>query len=283
MSDTFGGGAPDQGTESIIPQEPTGSEQQSGDNPAWNEVLEVLPSEFHHLVKPHFAKWDQGVQKRFEQVHSQYDPYKPFVENKVSPDELNAALQMMQLMANEPRRVYDKLTEYYGDEWGLNSGQGQPTDVNDDGFGDYEDAIEQPQGFDENNPYFQQIKRQQDVIAEYLAKEIESKELAKINQEIDQQFSAVSQKYGDLSQEDVNIIVSIATTQNVSVTEAADALFNRLGQVQQRPNPSAGLPPIVPTGGGVPNAPIDPAALSNKDTKHLVESILRKAYQSNNQ
>lgn len=279
MSDTFGGGIPEQGAPNTAPQESTGSQEQGGDNPAWNEVLEVLPSEFHHMVKPHFAKWDQGVQKKFEQVHSQYDPYKPFIENKVSPDELNAALQMMQLMANEPRRVYDKLTEYYGDEWGLNSGQGQPNDV--DGFEDYEDAVgEEPQGFDENNPYFQQLKRQQDVIAEYLAKEVESKEFAKINQEIDQQFNAVSQKYGDLTQEDVNIIVSIATTQNVSVTDAAEVLFNRLGQVQPK-NSSAGLPPIVPTGGGVPNAPINPAELSNKDTKHLVESILRKAYQSN--
>ena len=64
-----------------------------------------------------------------------------------------------------------------------------------------------------NNPYIKQIQEQQNTIASFLAAQVEREERARIDAEIDAQFSNVQKKYGDLSQEDVNIIVSIATTQ----------------------------------------------------------------------
>lgn len=269
-------GPVDSGTvDTTVTAPPVAQPEASGDNPAWNEVLDILPSEFHPMVKPHLQKWDRGVQERFEKVQSQYSPYKPLVENQISPDEVSAALQMMNLMATNPRQVYDKLTEYYADEWGL-SGQGQSADDGDDyGLDDIEGS---PQIDIENNPYIQQIKEQQDTIAKFLASEVEAKEKARIDAEIDQQFKRVEQKHGELTQEDVNIIVSIATTQDIDVEKAAEVLFGRLGQVQK---PNQGLPSIVPTGGGVPNAPINPAELSKQDTKSLVQSILRNAAQAN--
>lgn len=257
-----------------------GDSQATGDNPAWNDLLDVLPSEFHPMVKPTLEKWDSGVNKRFETVHSQYAPYKPFIEQQITPDEISAAMQMMNLLATDPRKVYDKLGEFYGADWGLGSGQGQPNTNDDDEF-DLDGGNSQQANVDlENNPYIKQIQEQQNTIAQFLAAQIEREERAKIDSEIDQQFSNVQQKYGELSQEDVNIIVSIATTQDKTVEEAAEVLFGRLGQVQQQ-SPSAGLPPIVPTGGGVPNAPINPAELSPKDTRSLVENILRNAAQQN--
>lgn len=250
----------------------------SGDNPAWNDLLDVIPSEFHPMVKPTLEKWDSGVNKRFETVHSQYAPYKPFIEQQVTPDEINAAMQMMNLLATDPRKVYDKLGEFYGSEWGIGSGQGQPNTPDDDEF-DLDGGQQQEMDL-ANNPYIKQIEEQQNTIAKFLAAQVEREERAKIDAEIDEQFNKVQTKYGELSQEDVNIIVSIATTQDKTVEEAAEVLFGRLGQVQQQ-SPSAGLPPIVPTGGGVPNAPINPAELSPKDTRALVENILRNAAQQN--
>jgi hypothetical protein len=70
-------------------------------------LLGVLPSSLHSQVKPVLEKWDKGVQQRFEQVQSQYSPYKSFAEQQVSPNDIEVALGIAQQINADPAKFYE--------------------------------------------------------------------------------------------------------------------------------------------------------------------------------
>src|SRR5215510_13309568 len=81
-------------------------------NPAWNEMLGGIPSEYHSQVIPHLQKWDKGVNDRFQQVHSQYEGYRPFIENQVSPEDINFSMGLLNAINNDPIAVQQALNAW---------------------------------------------------------------------------------------------------------------------------------------------------------------------------
>lgn len=233
-------------------------------NPAWNPVFEKLPSEFHGMIAPTFKEWDSNFQK----VQSEYAPYKQFSEQGVQPDQIQTALQVAHLLQTNPRFVYDKMMEQYGEEWGVNSGQGAEEE-------EYEEGEEQNAFSLERDPAFQQTQAQLNAIAQFQQQQIENQARQQINAEIDRDFAKVAERYGELSQDDIAMIVSVATSQNLAVPAAADKVFS-FAPRQQQAAPS-NLPNVVPPGGGMPAAVVNPANLNGRETRSMVEQILRNA------
>lgn len=94
-------------------------------NPAWDEVLNVLPQEFHNQVTPAFKKWDEN----FSKVQSQYAPYKPLVEKNIPFEQIDKAMQIAHLLNVNPQLVYQELHQRFGQQ---QSEQGQEEEENED-------------------------------------------------------------------------------------------------------------------------------------------------------
>lgn len=234
-------------------QEPQATD--SNGNPAWKPFLDVVPNAFHKQVEPVLREWDQNFNNKLNQVQSQYAPYKQFLDQQVSPDQLTQGMRLMQMIAENPRAFYDRMTEHYAGEWGLNSGQG--TDEDDSTF----DLDDQEQNYGQLSPQqqqeFEQLRQQQTVMAQYLAQELETKEQAKYDQQVDQEFKEVSTKYGELTQAHVEAIVSMAIQNNITAMQAADKLFSFTPAPGQKTQQQ--VPRVVAPGGGVPaSAPVKP-------------------------
>src|SRR5216117_1810141 len=80
----------DQGQQS--PEQPQGQTEEIAHNPAWDGLLGKLPSQYHQAILEDLKSWDQNYNTGIQKVHSQYEPWKPFIENQVEPDEVNNAL-----------------------------------------------------------------------------------------------------------------------------------------------------------------------------------------------
>src|SRR5687768_4365671 len=95
---------------------PDAGDNTPGPNPAWNDVLSVLPEQFHQVVTPHFQKWDQEAQSRIESINSQlkqFENYKPFAEHGITSDEIEQGLRLMYEINNNPQNVYNALNNAY--------------------------------------------------------------------------------------------------------------------------------------------------------------------------
>ena len=103
-----------------VPYEEPGEEHQEPQeikpSPAWESVLNYIPEDKRPEVLPKFKEWDDN----FAKVQSEYAPYKPLLEHKVSMEDVQKAFAFANLVNTNPKALYDQLGERFG------FGQGQP-------------------------------------------------------------------------------------------------------------------------------------------------------------
>jgi hypothetical protein len=80
--------------------------------PAWGKLFEVLPEQFqkHPVVRDTLKGWDDN----FAKVQSDYAPYKPLLENKISYEDIQNSIELTRLINANPRYVFDELGKRYG-------------------------------------------------------------------------------------------------------------------------------------------------------------------------
>lgn len=254
--------------------------QTSGnEHPAWAEILEVLPDSLHPLVKPRLEKWDKGVQERFTKVQSEYEPYKPFVGT--DPEQINASMALAKMIAENPRSFYDRLGQMYGEQWGLNDGQGQSADDADDYSLDGFDDEDDDQGIDlENNPLFKQLQEQQGIIAQFLAQEVQQKQAAEEARAVEEAGSQIQTELGSIAQTyGVESIPPQAERMMLSLALQNEGMTLEQAAKEVMPlfAPKRAGAVIVGPGGGTPANNLDTAKLDRKDTKDLVARMLAEA------
>lgn len=142
-------------------------------NPAWDEVLNILPQEFHNQVTPAFKKWDEN----FSKVQSQYAPYKPLVEKNVPFEQIDKAMQIAHLLNVNPQLVYQELHKQFGQQ---QSEQGPPEE------NDEEEDQELEEGeFDlTKDPRFVAQQEQLQQMQQYLQSQFEAQQQLELDRAI---------------------------------------------------------------------------------------------------
>lgn len=251
-------------------QQPQGNGAEGG-HPAWNEVLQVLPTSLHSQVLPALEKWDRGVQQRFEQVQQRYSPYNRYVEQGVSPEDIEVALGIAQQINTDPQAFYQTYREYLGitDE---QPGQGQQQPGNYDPEFDLGDYSQEPQ----EDPRLQQIEQQQQAIAAMFMQQQNEQIQRQADQQLEQTLNSMKEKYGDYDEEYVLGVV-MAHGGDLRALEPAIQKYQQM--VGQRGGNNPNVPQVLTPGGGLPVDKVDPRKLDGQGTRALVEQMLRASAQ----
>ena len=107
--------------EIILPDGATDNEYESDDeesddvtlgnnNPSLNELYDILPKSLHGMIEPVVSKWQSGIDREFEKLSG----YRSLAEAGVSPDIIEASLELAQQISSNPKAVYDELAQRYG-------------------------------------------------------------------------------------------------------------------------------------------------------------------------
>lgn len=86
--------------------------QQGSGHPAWQEYLNDIPDALKPVVQQAFAKWDQNVQQRIQEVHNQYAPlkaYEPLAQNNIPLDYIGQALQFATELESDPKALVERM------------------------------------------------------------------------------------------------------------------------------------------------------------------------------
>jgi len=243
----------------------------TGYNPAWNNLMEKLPSALHPMITPELKSWDEKFQQQLQQVHSQYEPYKPFLDNQVSPEALQQAYDLFELINTNPQLVYEQMQSFYGfggQGQEENNTQGQPQ-------GDEPFDFNNPEADITQHPQFKALAENQQALAQFFVQQQEAEKLAAAEKQIDAELATVKEQYPNL---DELLIFQTATGGNMTLTQAAQMLNHQYEQMLQQSRQPA--PRVFSATGGVPaQQPVDPAKLDAKGTKSLVADILARSHQ----
>jgi len=273
--------------ESVVPPEPSGNEPEvqpeiQADNPAWSDFLGAIPAGMHEMVKPHLRKWDEGVNQRISQVHSEYADFKPFKESGVSRETLEQAYGIWQAINENPQEVYKLLGESYGfanqpipQEQNPQQGQVNPQQ---------EQQINQPSGDEyelgqggQFNPEIARLQAMTENMAQIMLQQHQAQqaaqEEAQADAELDKELSDAKAKYGDF----LRFVLSYVNT-GMSVDAAVNAYKAFRNEVLSSHN-RPGAPTVISGSGPLPSQQIDPSKLNGKDTRNLVAEMVKASRQ----
>lgn len=265
-----------------------------GDNPNWKPFLDKLPESLHELIKPVLMEWDQGVNAKLEAERTKYAPYKAFVDNSIDADAINQALQVADLIRENPKLVIDRINEahqlgYLDKDTAAQLSQHTNNEVEDDLEFDGVN-IEQHPKF---QALMQQVEQINSTLTEQQKKDLEDQQQVEFENyikglhdehgEFDDEIVMAYMAYGDLDgpaaiEKYRTKIASHLTPPNENQQQ------NQQGQ-EQATNVSSTSPPVVldgnPAGSGSEQQIVDYSSLKKNEMNDLVAKMLEAAAQNN--
>ncbi len=257
----------------------------SSENPAWNDILQALPEDLHTVVKPMLEQWDSTVQDKIQQVHKQYEPYKPLVEHEVDMDYIDQAIYIAQQLENNPQEVIDRAIEAFK----LPYQKGEAVSINNGGAGDpnpfentdLEDISQHPQfkavmdQLGQLNSQFE--KTQQETQAQQQQRQLEEyieglhKGPNGETVEFDDMYVAALISAGVKGEKAVE---QFQQTVNQHAAKLAEAQQNPNSGGQQQQQQFTVLGGESGGGSGIPNNPPDFAHMKRNDLNDVVKQML---------
>jgi hypothetical protein len=233
---------------------PVAPVQEETINPAWNPLLEQLPSSLHGMVTPHLKKWDKNYQEGLQKVHSEYEPWKPFIEHKLDPSALYQSWQAIQNLEADPQGFVKAVIEHYGLQNVLTAvaeqGQQQPqaNNVGEETLGEYD--FSQTPEYQAMSQELQRTTGMTEQMAQLLLAQYQQQQETEADQQVEADLQAAKQKHGEFNEEYVlQRMYATGETMDAAVANW-QALTNQI--LSQSRNPSAGAPIIMGSGGGTP-------------------------------
>lgn len=226
--------------------------------PPWAEYLTPLPESVRPLVEPVFRDWDASVTKRFQSLHSEYEPYKPFFD-EYEPSALQQALVIVQQMESDPQKFIQEVMEAYElqpEQGTTTNPQVQQEDIDDDPY----------------NQRFAKLEEMLGVLAQTIVEERSTAQQQQEDAQLEQVLTDLKSKHGDF--DDVYVLTLMA--QGMDGEAAVGQFKSTIGSYAAKLNAPANNAPVVAgqSGGGYPTTPVNPGDLNSADTKALVVQML---------
>jgi hypothetical protein len=255
---------------------------QVADNPAWNDILSPVPQEFHGHLKEHLSKKDKYTQE----VQQTYAPFKEFVENGVTKDDIEQSIQLAHLFQTNPRGVFDFLNTQYNyiptqaqaqqtpDQSQNSQGQTQSNEI------DLSDLDGQSDFDITKNPQFQQVAAQAQL-ANQLATQMQQQQIEQqVNQQIQTEVAGIQTAYPHIPIQEVikRAVANASISGGREDLEAAAKEIDGYGWFKTASTPA---PPNLSGGGNraLPSSQTSTANMSPEQrTKHVAE-LLKAAYE----
>jgi hypothetical protein len=237
-----------------------GQAQGTGYNPNFQPLLNDLPQDLHEKVLPHLQQWDKGVNERFQQLQSEYAPYKPILSSGVTPEMVQNGLNIMNLLDTNPEGLWRALQDNYKFGQQEPAGQGQL-------------PSQQPVEPDPTDLRFKQMEQNFTTVAEHVLQMRQQEEQARQDAAIANEFNAAHKKIGNFDDTWVQAYCYANPSKSV---EEVGRMYQQWHAAEMAKH---GARPIITgsSGGGVPGNNVDVTKLSGKDTRNLVADMIRQS------
>jgi hypothetical protein len=262
--------------EAVVPEETDDGQAPKG-HPAWDEILTDLPDEIQEILKPKLAKWDSGVQEKFQQIHEQYDPYKPLIENNINANQVEQALFLAHQLDSDPTAFIQKAIDHFNLEQFRQQAAAEVPDDEDDDF-----LEESPYGDLEKDPRFKAfLEKQQELEAKFQERE-QSEYEAEAEQALDTYLKELRDNHGEFDNDYVVTLIANGMDGEQAVKQFQD----KVNQAAAALVPPAAVKPqaIIAGGGGtsgsgIPDQPVSFGKMKSGAVSDIVAQYINQANQ----
>lgn len=241
-------------------------QQQDAMNPAWKPLLDKIPTQFHNMIAPDLKTWDTNYQQGMQKVHSQYEPYKPFIDQSIEPATLNEAMLVYQAMQDNPGDFVKAVSEFYKLEQGQVAQQQEIT------------GEEEPPPFDITQlPEWQQQQQLVQTLAQAMLQQDQQSKETQAEAQLNQEFEAAKGKHGNF---DETWVAQHMYLQGSDI-DTAVAAYKQFEQsiIAQHQRPGANAPVMMGSGGGLPSQQTPVSDMTDAQRKSYIAQRLAQLQQ----
>jgi len=254
--------------------EPVETTQVNSGHPAWQEILGQVPEVLHPNIIPKLQEWDKGVEQRLSSLQEQYNPYKPFIEQGITPEQIETANRLYQALDSDPEAFYKQLGEHY------KFAQNAPSAVEPElDLGEYAPDVDLAQ-----HPLF---KQQQEQLAQ-MQEQWEATQAANEQKEADiwletRQAQIAAQLEAKKIDVDWDYILPRAAAEAQrtgdydKALDSATQAFEAMVVKYRTPVANTLAPPVMTPNGAIPASPVNINALADADRRKLLAQMLGQA------
>lgn len=230
-------------------------------------ILKDVPDEHKEILQPYLTKWDSGVQRRFQDLHSQYKPYADLGWDTETTQQM---AEVYRVLNEEPERLYEALKEQFdsGEQSGA-VGEGQT------------DPVIQGQLPSEIMEQLTQHNQVLEALAQYVLGEQSSKNEAIEDKDFESYMGLLTKEYGNFDEQYVTMCIANGMDGEAAVKQYQSMTQEILNKAAAATN---GLPPAtLSSAGGGAVAQAEPQRLGSydsKDIKQLVQNVITQANQA---
>lgn len=257
------------------------NENEPQGHPAWQEVLEGIPQEFHASLTAKLADMDKRAQDLVQGTQAQYAPYKEYIDANIPPEVLKQSLYLANQLQNDPEAFVQRAIENFKLE-GYTKAEAEEIVNSQVNEWDGEDITQ--------HPMMIQMAKQLEALNGIVTTQQNESQAQKEQREFDEYMEALQEHHKDDGPFDTLYVASLMAN-NVEAEDAVkqyydminNAVASRIG-TQQVSTPNA--PPVVMggagnAGSGSASEPVKMGSLSNGETQDLVIQMIEKMNQQN--
>lgn len=243
----------------------------------------IEEEELRQRLEPHVKRWDAGVTRKFQELHSQLKPFQELGQY----EQLSEASQLYEILNNRPEDLYNALAQSLG----YNVQQGQP------GTQSQTPQQQQPGGQQQRPPQqgqtdgltqqqyaqlppqvqnqLQQHNQILTTLAEHYLNEQKTQQQQEEDKALDDYLQNLKDEFGDYDEQYVLAKMSAGADGAKAVKQYQKELQKRITAANAERAPSG----ILGGGGQVPQDNVNVNELGNNDVKKLVAGLMSQAQQ----
>lgn len=249
--------------EGTVSEDSGGQDSEGEQSPYASQFLSNIPDADRSVVEKYVKQWDSGVSRRFQDIHSQYAPYK---ELGWEGEILDQVKEVIRVLNEEPETLYRLLHEEYGSKEAAKLAQS---------LGEELDSASQGNLSPEYAQRLDQMQQAVELMAQRFLDDDKSVQEAKYEEELDSELNSLREELGDFDEE--YVLMKIANG-----ADPEQAVMAWHGLVQEKINAAGqSTSRLIPTlssqgGGAIPQEVQDLSRAPSKDIRGLVADILGK-------
>jgi hypothetical protein len=237
-------------------------------HPAWRQILDSVPEEYHAALIPTLQQWDTGVSRRFQRIHDEYAPYKELGE--FEPDAIKEAMNVYNALNTDPGATWEAIGRVYG----LSPQQVSQAASDDEDF----DMDDLPAPIRERLARLDEHDRTLGILSQQIQQQNQAAEMEAEDEALEEYLEDLREEYGEFD-EDYVVGLIAAGVDGEEAIERFQQLLNAIANDIEIEEDGTQYPQVMSGSGAAPSSDgIDTTKMSNQDTQALIAEILRLSH-----
>lgn len=249
----------------------TPPEDEGGGNPNWEALRSKLDPTTFKLIEDDLKAADDNARKRIESVNKAYEPFKKFADQQVTPETLEAGLNLFGQIQNQPEEVHKVLTDFLRENGRLPETPAEVKQVVEEAQAEQDEDGQPAAPAPTSDP---RLDRAMSYIEQQEQRELQDT----ADKHLEQEIAAVKEAHKDWSDKDIAqatryTLAGLASDPSYTLARGAKDWEDARRDLLTTPRPGNSAPDLVSPSAGIPAGQQTTTSIGQQSKEEVIDLV----------